>query len=156
MKPILKKKAHNGHVLCSDSNQAMKKAAKEMNLPHARVIHKIKDFAHVVKMPLKYLSKRVVKRIAKLPTSTSRVYRLKAGGNAAEWTFSTIKRNLTRLNLSGRSSTSKLNFLSASWLTRHCGLEGVQARRCQGHCHLPGSNRRQDRSHSSLQEHRLA
>jgi hypothetical protein len=53
------------------------------------------------------------------------VYRLKTGGNAAEWIFSTIKRNLTRLNLRGRSSTAKLNFLSASWLTRNCGLEGI-------------------------------
>jgi hypothetical protein len=125
VKPILQKKSHDGNVLCSDSNQAIRKAAKDLKLPHARVIHKTKDFAHLVKMPLKYLSKKVVKRIAKLPTSTSRVYRLKAGGNAAEWTFSAIKRNLTRLNLRGRSSTAKLNFLSASWLSRHCGLEGV-------------------------------
>ena len=53
------------------------------------------------------------------------MYRLKAGGNAAEWTLSAIKRNLTRLNLRGRSSTSKLNFLSASWLARNCGLQGI-------------------------------
>jgi hypothetical protein len=45
--------------------------------------------------------------------------------NAAEWTFSTIKRNMTRLNLKSRSATAQLNFLSSSWLTHECGLEGV-------------------------------
>ena len=40
---------------------------------------------------------------------------------------SAIKRNLTRLNLQGHrsSSNAQLNFLSASWLSHDCGLEGV-------------------------------
>ena len=64
-------------------------------------------------------------RIAKLPTSTKSVYRLKAGGNACEWTFSAIKRNLARMNLKSKTKNSKLNFLSSSWLTKNCGMAGV-------------------------------
>ena len=76
-------------------------------------------------MPLKYLNDRVKKRVAKLPATSSRVYGIKAGGNASEWTFSAIKRNLTRLNLQRATSTAKLNFLSASWLSHDCSLAGV-------------------------------
>jgi hypothetical protein len=50
---------------------------------------------------------------------------MKSGGNSAENTFSVIKRNLTRMNFKGRTTTARLNFLSAAWLAKHCGLEGV-------------------------------
>ena len=45
----------------------------------------------------------------------------------AENVFSVAKRNVTRMNLKGRTSNASLNFLSASWLARHPGLEGVAA-----------------------------
>ena len=43
----------------------------------------------------------------------------------SENTFSVLKRNLTRMNLKGRTTKATLNMLSASWLTKHVGLEGV-------------------------------
>ena len=126
VKPIIKKTFRLGHVAASDSAAAFKKIFKQMkDIPHVHVVHKKKNFAHVVKLPKKYLHKRLWKRAAKLPTTSSRTYRVKAGGNAAEWTFSALKRNLTRLNLKRATSTASINFLSTAWLTKNPGLNGV-------------------------------
>ena len=104
----------------------MKKAIKEIkNVPHVTVAHKIKSFARVVQMPKKYLHKRLWKRVAKLPTTSSRTFRMKAGGNCAEATFGALKRNLTRMNLSRSTTRASVNFLSAAWLSKHPGLKGV-------------------------------
>ena len=91
----------------------------------ATVVHKKGDFSHVVKMPLSSLSLRVRSRVAQLPTTTSRTYRFKSGDQCAESTFAVIKRNLARLNLKSSGPTASLNFLSAAWLGKNPGLEGV-------------------------------
>jgi len=124
--PVVRAKFRIGHIAASDSAQAFKKAFKEMkDVPHVTVVHKKKNFAMVVKMPKKYLHKRLWKRVAKLPTTSSRTFRMKAGGNGAEATFSVLKRNLTRMNLSRSTTRASVNFLSAAWLSKHPGLTGV-------------------------------
>jgi hypothetical protein len=126
-KPICRA-AHAGHVASSDSAQAFKKVGKDLKLKgvmHATVVHKKKEFSRVDKIPITSLCKRVRKRVAKLPTTTSRTYRMKAGNNRAEATFSTIKRNLRRLNLKSSTTRATINFLSSAWLHKHVGLDGV-------------------------------
>ena len=124
--PVVQRHFRAGHLACSDSGPGIKKAFRSVkDVPHLRVLHKRKNFAHLVKMPMKYLCKKLQKRVAKLDTTTKRIYRVKAGGNSAEGTFSVLKRNLTRMNLKGRSKRATLNVLSAAWLTKNAGLEGV-------------------------------
>ena len=125
VRPVIKKHFHAGHIAASDSSQGIKKAIKESDLPHVTVVHRKKNFAHVVKLPKKYLRKKLWKRAAKLPTTSTRTYRLKAGGNAAEWTFSVLKRNLTRLNLRRSTTKASVNMLSAAWICKNPGLEGI-------------------------------
>jgi hypothetical protein len=72
-----------------------------------------------------YLSARVRARAATLPTTTKRFYRMKAGDNLAEGTFSTIKRNLVRMNLQRSTENASINFLASSWLAKNCGIRGV-------------------------------
>ena len=124
--PVIKAKYRTGHVAASDSAPAFKKSFKTLkDVPHVVVVHSKKNFAHVVKMPKKYLHKRLWKRVAKLPTTTSKTYRLKAGGNAAEWTFGALKRNLTRMNLKRSTSNASVNFLAAAWISKNPGLTGI-------------------------------
>jgi hypothetical protein len=119
-------KVHSGHLVASDSAQAIKKYFKERkDIFHVSVIHKKKNWSHVVRIPLKYLRKRVRDRVVELPTSTRRLYRMKSGDQMAENVFSVIKRNITRMNLKGRPQKASLNFLSASWLAKNPGLLGV-------------------------------
>ena len=63
----------------------------------AWVVHKRKQFAKVVRIPLQYLSKRLRDRVAKLPTTITWFFRMKAGDQMAENTFDVIKRNLLLL-----------------------------------------------------------
>ena len=118
-------KFHAGHVASSDSAHAFKKVSKERGILHASVIHKKKNWSHVVRIPVKHLSKRIRKRVAKLPTTTKHKYRMKAGEQMAEAAFSVVKRNIVLMNLKGRSQTASLNFLSVSWLVKHPGFNGV-------------------------------
>ena len=67
VKPIVKNKFKKGHVASTDSNQGIKKAIKEAGIPHTRVIHKKKNFCHVVRMPLKCLNKRTHESTNKTP-----------------------------------------------------------------------------------------
>ena len=124
--PVTKAKLRAGrHVAASDSAQAIKKAIKQLKgVPHVVVVHKRKNFAHVVKLPKKYIHKRFWKRAAKLPTTTSKTYRIKAGGNAAEWTFSALKRNMVRMNLARSTTTASVNFLT---FCRQRGFQRIQA-----------------------------
>ena len=92
---------------------AFKKSAKKIGVPHVTVIHWKKQFSKVTKIPLKSLCARVRRRVAKIPTTTQRTYRLKAGDNMAENTFGVLKRNLTRMNLKRSTSTASLNMLSS-------------------------------------------
>ena len=50
---------------------------------------------------------------------------MKSSGNLAESTFAVLKRNLARLNRKSRTETASLNMLSAAWVSKHCGLQGV-------------------------------
>ena len=126
VKAIADKKFHGGHIASSDSAQAIKKVFKRRDdVFHVTVIHKKKNWSHVVRIPMKYLSKRIRKRVAKMPTTTKHRYRMKSGDQMAENVFSVVKRNVVRMNLKGRTQTASLNFLSASWLAKHPGLEGV-------------------------------
>lgn len=126
VKAITDRKFHAGHIASTDSAQAFKKAFKQRNeIFHVSVIHKKKNWSHVVKIPMHYLSKRVQARVSTLPTTSRRTYKMKTGDQMAENIFSVIKRNVLRMNLKGRSANASLNFLSASWLTTHPGVEGV-------------------------------
>ena len=49
--PVVKKHLNKGHLAASDSSQAIKKSIKESGFPHVTVIHKRKNFSHVVKLP---------------------------------------------------------------------------------------------------------
>jgi len=122
-------KIHSGHVLSSDSGGAFKKVAKlhlkSKGVPHATVLHKAKNFSHVVRIPVSKLNKRLRKRVAVLPTTTSRTYRFKAGDQLAENAFGVVKRNLKRLNLNRNTARVSVSFLSAAWLQKNCGLAGV-------------------------------
>ena len=129
VKPLIVRTARNGHVVASDSAQGFKKVYKKdlakKGIVYATVVHKKKQFVKVVRIPLTCLSARVRARVAKLPTTTSRTYRMKAGDQGAESTFDCVKRNLRRLNLQKSTSRVAANFLAAAWLHKNCGLEGV-------------------------------
>lgn len=125
VKAVADMKIHGGHVVATDSAQAFKRVFKDRkDVQHVTVLHKKKDFSHVVRIPLSQLSQRVRDRVVSLPTTT-RKYRIKAGDQMAENVFSVVKRNITRMNMKGRTANASLNFLSASWLVRHPGLDGV-------------------------------
>ena len=125
--PVVKKFVKpDMHVVSSDGAQAIKKAVRTIkNVPHAVVVHKRKDYAHVVRIPMSTLTKKMRERVALLPTTNSRTFRMKAGGNMSEYTFSAVKRNLCRMNLRRSTTRASLNMLSASWLTKNVGLVGV-------------------------------
>ena len=128
--PLMDKVLKDGHIAATDGAKTFKKAAKILKsrgVLSAYVIHKRKQFAKVVKIPISYLPKKMRKRVAKLPTTTSRFYRFKAGVNMAENVFSVVKRNLRRLNLMSQTTNAKINFLSSAWLHKHPGLAGVAA-----------------------------
>ena len=126
VRPMVKKHfRRHGHVAASDSSQGIKKAVKESGISHVTVVHKTKNFAHVVSLPRKFLHRRLWARAAKLPTTNKKTYRMKAGGNAAEWTFSALKRNLARLNLQRSTARASVNFLFSAWVNKSPGLEGV-------------------------------
>ena len=76
----------DGHLAATDGAKTFKNAAKILKprgVLSAYVIHKRKQFAKVVKIPISYLSKKMKKRVAKLPTTTSRLYRFNTGVNMA-------------------------------------------------------------------------
>ena len=126
--PLMDKTLRDGHIAATDGAQTFKKAAKVLKsrgVLSAYVVHKGKQFAKVVKIPVSYLSAKMKKRVATLPTTTSRFYRFKAGVNIAENTFSVVKRNLRRMNLMSSTANAKINFLSSAWLHKHPGLAGV-------------------------------
>ena len=79
----------------------------------------------MVHIPVKFLRKQLRDQAALLPTSSSRTMRIKAGDQHAENTFSVIKRNLLRLNLSRSTKKASLNFLASAWLQKNVGLEGI-------------------------------
>ncbi len=89
------------------------------------MVHKKKNFANVVHLPMSSLKKRLRDRVAKLPTSTSRTFRVKAGDNLAEGLFQVVKRNLRRLTLMSSTKNATVNFLSTAWQHKHPGLESV-------------------------------
>lgn len=127
VKLLMTKKVKDKHIVCTDSAQAYKKVIRTIlkDVPHATVVHKKHDFSKVVKFPVKYLSEKMKKIAAKLPTSSSRTMRVKAGDQGAEGTFGVIKRNLTRMNLKSSTSSASLNFLVASWLHKQVGMKAV-------------------------------
>ena len=96
-----------------------------MGAHHATVVHKKKQYARIVKIPIASVCKRVRDRVAKLPSSSSRTYRMKAGDNVAEGMFSVVKRSLRRMNLLSSTRRVTVNFLSAAWLHKHRGIVGV-------------------------------
>ena len=126
--PILRK-VHAGHVASSDGARAFKDLGKKelaaMGVPHATVVHGRNEFSKIVRIPLKFLSKRIRDRVAALPTASKRKYRFKAGDQCAEGVFGVIKRNLKRMNLGGRPANAAINFLSSAWLAWCAGLEAV-------------------------------
>ena len=77
-----------GHVLASDSARSLVKVGKELansGIPHVCVVHKKKNFAKVVHLPMTSLKKRLRDRVAKLPTSTPcMVSRTSASGHCHE------------------------------------------------------------------------
>ena len=122
-------KVHDGHIISADSGWALKKVVKT-HLRHkgvvcATVVHRKKQFARVEKIPLKFLSARVRARVAKLPTTTTRTFRMKSGDQGAESVFAVVKRNLARMNLQRGTVHASVNFLSSAWLAKNVGLEGV-------------------------------
>ena len=129
VKPLIKKTVKPGHVVSTDSAPAYKKVLKndfkKGSVPHATVVHKSKNFASVVHFPVKSLSPEVQKLAASLPTSTSRTFRFKAGDQRAENVFGVVKRNVARLNLQRSSRNASVNFLTAGWLSKNLGLDGV-------------------------------
>lgn len=120
----LGKQIKSNHILSTDAAVNYKKFMKGKG-PHVYCIHKYKKFSAVVRIPLKKLSPALRKRAVLAPTTTSRNMRLKSGDQAAEWTFSVIKRNLGRLNLKGSTARAKINFLAAAWLQKNPGLRGA-------------------------------
>jgi hypothetical protein len=124
---IMARKLTKGHILCTDSAQAYKQAAKKspVAVPHATVVHQKKNFTRVVHFPTKHLSSRLQKLAAKLPTSSSRTLRVRAGDQGAEAVFGSIKRNIARLNLKSSTKTATVNFLAAAFLHKNTGFEEV-------------------------------
>jgi hypothetical protein len=127
VKNIMMSKVGKKHVVSTDSAQAYKKVIKHdlKGVPHATVIHKHKSFTKVIKFPLKYLSKDIRKYAAKIPTSSSRTMRFRAGDQGAESVFALVKRNLSRMNLKSSTTRASINFLNAAWLHIHVGFDAV-------------------------------
>ena len=118
--------AFAGHILATDGGQAFKKFGKCLrNVPHLIVVHRKNKFAEVHRIPIKGLPPKLQKSIQLFPQRSSRVVRVKSGDQCAENTFSIIKRNLARLNLSRSTTRASLNFLAAAWVQKNCGVVGM-------------------------------
>ena len=91
--------------------------------PHVTVVHKKKDWCHVSHVPVTSLPPQVRKFAAKLPTSTSRTFRIKAGDQGAEAVFSAVKRHVARLNMQSSATWATINGLAAAWLQKNVGFQ---------------------------------
>jgi hypothetical protein len=129
VRSFIRRKTGSMHIMSTDGAQAFKAVGKELkkdkNVTCAVVVHRKKQFAKVIKIPLKSLSAPLRKMAKKLPTTTSRIFRFKSGSNMAECMFGVIKRNLARLNLKRNTVNASMNFLSSAWLHKNPGIEGV-------------------------------
>ena len=127
IKQPLVAKVNRNNIMSTDSGWALKKVLKKdlKSTPHAYVVHKRREWAKVVRIPMKYLSQEMQKMAATLPTSTLRTLRLKAGDQHAEFTFSILKRNLRRLNLMSSTQRASINALAMAWLSKNIGVEGI-------------------------------
>ena len=118
-----------GHLFASDSGQAQRKVGKcdlaKIQVPHATVVHRQKQFTKLFRVPLSTLPPELRKVAAEMPSTSARTMRVTAGDESAEGLFGVVKRNLTRLNLRGRPSHAAVNFLASAYLSRGSGLAHV-------------------------------
>lgn len=127
--PTMERTIKASHLVSSDSAKSfsivIKKHLKIKDVPHITVVHKNKEFAKLVTIPLSSLPEELRSRAVAMSTSTKRMFRAKAGDQGAEFTFSAIKRNLARMSLLKSSSMSAVNFLAASWVKHEAGIASV-------------------------------
>ena len=97
----------------------------DSTVPHVTVVHKKSSFVSTIRYPKKFLCSELQDWAAELPSTTSTTVRVKAGSNAAEAAFSAIKRNVSRMNMQRATANAGINMLSASWLRKHVGFDGV-------------------------------
>ena len=133
VRPLMQKTIRGHHIVSTDSAPAFKsvvtKHLKVKQVPFVTVVHKNKEFVRLESIRTTSLSPEMRNIAASLPWSTRSALRVKAGDQGAEYTFSAIKRNLHRLNLTrkanGGEALVSINFLAASWLKRSPGMASV-------------------------------
>ena len=126
---MMSKYVHKRHVVATDAAGGLTKASKAQRkakgIVYTYVIHRTNQFVKVLRIPLSRLTPEMREHAMTISSTNKRFFRVRAGINLAEAAFSAIKRNLTRMNLSRSPSTARVNFLSAAWLSKNYGLEGV-------------------------------
>ena len=126
--PLLSK-LKRGHLLATDGAQAygsiMREGPVDTTVPHVTVVHKKKNFVSTIRYPKKFLCSELQEWAAELPSTSSTTVRVKAGSNGAEAAFSAIKRNVSRMNMQRATANAGINMLSAGWLQKHVGFDGV-------------------------------
>ena len=102
----------------SDSGSGIKKFVRQckQGTPHATVVHKTKKWVALQHFPIKDIKGPLKQYASALPTTTSRLFRVKAGDQGAESVFAVLRRSCDLHYHYDHVITTAIVHFSSYWL----------------------------------------